>query len=306
MSLIDIKRILCPVDLSETSRRALTHAVALARWYEARVTVLHVFQLFGPPQLMPADPGPMISPYPTRDVLTADVTRFIEPLKDSDVPFDVIVEEGHVARTIVETSARLPADLIVMGTHGRGGVDRLMLGSVTEKVLRRAGRPVLIVPPATAAVPPPVRFDRILCPVDFGPSSMKGLEYALSLAQEAGGTLTALHVVESLDVEWLPDVAVEARLGLTSLRRQREDEARDRLRAAIPAQARDWCHPVELVATGKPYPEILRVAQEISADLIVIGVAGRGAVDLMFFGSTTNHVVRAATCPVLTVRAPDA
>lgn len=297
MPIIDIQRVLCPVDLSACSRHALAYASTLAQWYGARLTVLHVFELFISPQLLPVDPRAMATSYPSRNEIATDVARFVEPLKDPRVAIDLLVEEGHVARKIVEIATELPADLIVIGTHGRGGVEHLLLGSVTEKVLRKAACPVLIVPPAASSAYPAVRFRHILCPVDFGSSSMKALHYALSLAQEAEATLTVLHVMESL-----PSEALAIPFDVPEYRRLREEDARARLQAAIPADVREWCHPIEVVAEGKPYREILRVAQETGTDLIVMGVAGRGAVDLMLFGSTTNHVVRRAACPVLTLR----
>jgi nucleotide-binding universal stress UspA family protein len=81
-----------------------------------------------------------------------------------------------------------------------------------------------------------------------------------------------------------------------------EADARERLSKAIPEDARAWCEAEEMVTTGRAYREILRVAKEQQADVIVMGIHAHGAIDRMFFGSTANHVVREATCPVLTVR----
>jgi nucleotide-binding universal stress UspA family protein len=89
---------------------------------------------------------------------------------------------------------------------------------------------------------------------------------------------------------------------LPEFQQHRRTDAAERLRAMIPANAREWCTPEELVITGKPHREIVRVAADTDADLIVMGVHGRGAVDLMVFGSATNEVLRAASCPVLTLR----
>jgi nucleotide-binding universal stress UspA family protein len=142
-----------------------------------------------------------------------------------------------------------------------------------------------------------VRFNHIVCPIDFGPSSLQGLSYALSLAEEAGGRLTVLHVVEVLPAPGEPALPE-----LVDYGRGLQSKAEERLRAAIPAEARDWCQPVEMVCGGKSSDQILRVAHDTNAELIVMGVAGRNAAHLWFFGSTTNHVVRRAGCPVLTVR----
>jgi nucleotide-binding universal stress UspA family protein len=195
-----------------------------------------------------------------------------------------------------------PADLVVMGTHGHSGFVRWTLGSVTEKVLRRSPCPVLTVGPAGAgAVAPeggPV-FKRILCALDFSPSSDRALRYALSLAQEADARLSLLHVLD-----WpLEEPRDAGGFDLAGYRRRLEEEARERLRAAVPEAARDWCKPEERLEAGRPWQAIVRVAGELGAELIVMGVQGRGALDLMLFGSTTHNVVREAACPVLTIRA---
>jgi nucleotide-binding universal stress UspA family protein len=197
------------------------------------------------------------------------------------------------------------ADLIVMGTHGRSGVDRVLIGSVTEKVLRKAACPVLTVPPAAPdAVPAtPVLYKNIVCPVDFSDASMRALEYALSLAREADAHLTVLHVTP-LEFD-LPHEhsMVDTGLTLAEFFDRRERQARARLEEAVHPRAQDYCTAVALVTRAhRPWQEILRVANEGHADLIVVGVQGRSAVDLMFFGSTTQQVIRQASCPVLTLR----
>jgi len=203
----------------------------------------------------------------------------------------------------------MKAELLVMGTHGRSGFERFLLGSVTEKVLRKASCPVLTVPrrhpdavPAT-----PVLFKQILCPVDFSDCSMQALNYAMSLAQEADAHLTVLHVMAhemAVTDDAYSAILLNDREGLADFRERREADARQRLKQAVPETVAAYCSVETMVSSGKPSREILRIAAERQSDLIVVGVHGRGAADLMFFGSTTNHVVREATCPVLTVRRP--
>jgi nucleotide-binding universal stress UspA family protein len=285
------------------SRRALDHAVAIARWYASRVTVLHVVAVGPLPPIAPY-PGSMI-PEPVglspeqRERLAADLDRFARSEQAVRVPVDVVVGEGQVATAILEQSDALGADLLVMGTHGRSGFERWLLGSVTEKVLRKAKCPVLSVPPAAPdAVPSdPVLFKRLLCPVDFSPSSANALKYALSLVREAEAGLTVVHVLELP-----PDIHGEGPLDLGEYRRAYEEEARRRLAKVLPEAADTAGRVQTVIATGKSYREILRLAADQRADLIVMGVQGRGAVDRWFFGSTTEHVVRQATCPVLTLR----
>jgi nucleotide-binding universal stress UspA family protein len=213
-----------------------------------------------------------------------------------DVPVDVLIRTGQVPKQIIDTATALPADLIVIGTHGAGGFEHLVLGSVTEKVLRRALCPVLTVPPqsrSTSTLP----FKRILCPVDFSEPSLAALDFAFSLAREGDADLTVLHVFE-----W-PDEPLATRPFLaTDFRASLERDTAAKLEALVPDGAREWCRPSTRLAHGKGYREILGVATEDRCDLIVMGVHGRNAFDLMLFGSTTNQVVRRATCPVLTLR----
>jgi nucleotide-binding universal stress UspA family protein len=304
----EIKRILCPIDFSDHSRHALDHAVAIARWYHSTITLLHVCSSSPVVAYAPgtaALPSAVLTPE-DRDALRVAMTRFAEDEAGSAGSIECEAGEGDAVAEILARAEEIPSDLIVMGTHGRGGFERLVLGSVTEKVLRKATCPVLSVPRRVAdAVPaPPVLFKDILCAIDFSDCSVRALTYARSLAQEAGARLTVLHVFELL-----PDVPRGADWGIpawpahvTEYLAEVEQQRRERLRAVVSENAPTDDHVETMLANGSPHRAILRVAAERRSDLIVIGIHGRGATDLMFFGSTAQHVVRQATCPVLTLR----
>ena len=305
--MIEIQRILCPVDFSDYSRHALDHAAAIARWYTSTIALLHVQPIEPIYTFSPG--GPLMPP----TMLTSEqAAALMGSLKEfaaeeaAALPVQFEVTEGNPASTILERACAMPADLLVMGTHGRSGFERLILGSVTEKVLRRAVCPVLTVPPRMpdASPVPQALFRRILCPIDFSETSRRALTYALSLAEEADARLTVINVLE-IPAETL-ESARESSLALPQLMRSyvtaAEEDARRRLAEAIPAAAREYCTVDTLVAAGRPYREILRIAGELRSNLIVMGVHGRGTRDLLAFGSTTQQVVRAAECPVLTLR----
>ena len=199
--------------------------------------------------------------------------------------------------------------MIVMGTHGASGFEHLVLGSVTEKVLRRARCPVLTAPPrlhAAAALP----FQRILCAIDFSDSSLSGLEWAWSLAEEAGATVSLLHVIEwpwdeppAPPFEKLPGTlrdASSSNSGTPPRSRHGSCSSRSSRTTCVTAvRPRHWSDTARLIC------EVLAPTGRLArADLIVMGVHGRNAVDMTLFGSTTNQVVRRASCPVLTVRTP--
>jgi nucleotide-binding universal stress UspA family protein len=295
--MISISHILCPIDFSEISHHALAHAAAIAHWYEARLTVLYVF-----PNLPTMDLPPLVLDDDDRARLMSQMRQFATGVPSTVAVDFRLLEAGLVHDEIVRQIEATHADMLVLGTHGRSGFQRLFLGSVSEKVIRKATCPTLIVPPRApdAAVDAPVRFHRILCPVDFSDSSLDALAYAINLAEEADARLTLLQVVE------LPLALSEEPTGididLPRIREQAVARARQRLNGLIPEQASTYCTVDATVVEGRAYREILRQATEGRSDLIVMGVHGRGALDLLLFGSTTHHVIRASTCPVLIIR----
>jgi nucleotide-binding universal stress UspA family protein len=286
---IRFQRILCPIDFSETSDRGLSHAIALATWYEAQLTILHVVPAFyecASSSVELHERGR--DPCPSRDEILAQMRRSVARVPTALSP-SLVTDEGRVHETIVNRATSLPADLLVLGTHGRGGFNRLFLGSVTEKVLRTASCPVLTVPPLAPATPPvPVTFKKILCAIDFSPSSLKALQYAVDLGRQAGGSVTVLHALE-FEVPEDCDEIIE--------------HARGRLHAQVAELRQTWCDIDEVVSMYRAYRAILLRAAGSGTDLIVMGAQGSGGVEVMFYGSNTQHVVRQARCPVLTVRA---
>jgi nucleotide-binding universal stress UspA family protein len=128
---------------------------------------------------------------------------------------------------------------------------------------------------------------------------MRALEYALSLAQQATARLILLHVLEGFVDD--PELTELRDLKVFEYYRHLEEDAERRLATAVPEDARLWARPVKRVAKGKAYRQILALAEEDGADLIVMGVHGKGALNRLLFGSTTHHVIRAARCPVLTI-----
>jgi nucleotide-binding universal stress UspA family protein len=304
--MIEIRQILCPVDFSAPSERALAYAAATAKWYDARLDVLHVHW-----EVPAVNPIPSLTPDPAAQLSQRDLghaqifemaTRLVQPVQDADVPVHLEVrDERAIHRGILDYARERNVDLIVMGTHGRSGVERWLLGSTADKVIRKAACPVLIVPAAADQAAPAgdVEFDSILCPVDFSAGSLVALEYALSMAEEADAHLTLLHVIEVPPELQAHDGMEEP--NVDRIRAAAEARQLRRLRELIPDAAREYCHVHTAVAEGSAYREILRYAGETRSDLIVMGVQGRGAIDEFVFGSNTAQVIRAAAHPVLTV-----
>jgi nucleotide-binding universal stress UspA family protein len=188
------ERILCPVDVSEVSARALRYAVALSYADRSQLTVLNVRPLLLPPALWMEYPvAPLLEPVDVK----AEEERLQSFVLEAAGPAlaKVAVREGSIAPEILRTARTLTADLIVIGTHGRSGFEHWLLGSVAENVLRHAPCPVLTVP-RRAQEPGNVPFKNILCAIDFSHDSQHALELSLSLAQAAGGQLVLVHSLE--------------------------------------------------------------------------------------------------------------
>ena len=293
--------VLCPVDFSDTSRHALRHAAALAAWYDARLTVLHVMPAEGEVPIGGGlGEGAVTLPLPTPEQVLARLSEEVTASGAAPRAPTLLVASGRAHAEVLGQIDQLGADLLVLGTHGRSGFQRLFLGSVTEKLLRTAPCPVLTVPPTAAQARPPVLFKQILCPTDFSPTAHHAFMLARDLARQADGCVTLLHAIEYLG----PEDADEAPgFDGGAYRQQLLEHFRQRLHEEAAREPEAWCEIREALAVNRAYREILERAAAIPADLIVMGAQGHGGMELMFYGSTTQHVVRRATCPVLTVRA---
>jgi nucleotide-binding universal stress UspA family protein len=234
-----------------------------------------------------------------REQVLDELRKALDAAKVAPTEVTLATKAGEDVATIVDHVLSMPADLLVLGTHGRSGFNRLLLGSITEKILHKAPCPVLTVPPqAPTNAQTDKTFSRILCPVDFSPSALQAFGFAVDLGRQSGGSVIALH-----SIEWLADeVSAHGRFDIQGYRQHLVEDAHSRLRALIAAQPGGQGTIEDVVAAGRAYREILKSAADQKADLIVMGTQGRGSMGLTLFGSTTQQVVRVATCPVLTVR----
>jgi len=189
-----LQKILCPVDTSVFSARALSYAKALAGWYGASIAVLYVRPVIVPPALWFGAPA-VLPPEPEDGLTERHLESFVRDAIGA-APVTLAIRDGAVVHEILQTAAELPADLIVMGTHGHSGFERLLLGSVTEKTLRKAQVPVLTVPERGAERrPDPPGFETILCGMDRSATARRALDAALSLADASGARVVILHIV---------------------------------------------------------------------------------------------------------------
>ena len=295
-----MNRILCAVDFSEFSLDALRHGVVLARWYGAELRMVHVYE--PAPTLLPVKdpPGnlPLSQPINVEEIAD-ELRKFCRPvLGPSEQHVEIVLKEGKPAKEITREAERLSADLLLLGTHGRSGFERLFLGSVTEKVLRSTRVPVLTIPPPVRQPGSP-EYKTILCPVDFSKASMRALDYAFSLAKAADARLILLHVIE--DVLGAAGAETLGHLSMNEYYRHLDQDALTQLKGTVPDAVRLWARPEERVVRGRAHREILKTVAEERVELVVMGVHGRTALDRLVFGSTTHRVIREAGCPVLTL-----
>jgi len=279
------ERLLVPLDLASFSSHVFDVAVSLARRSGGGLEAFHVV---APEQAL----------LQSRAHQLEALQRCVEPAQTQGIPVDTAVAEGDVAETIVAEAGNWRADLVVIGARAYRTTSGWHLGSVTQRVIRESPCPVLAVPrpaegfQAGSALP----FEKILCPVDFSEPSRRALDYALDLARGTSARLTLLHVLE-----WFPEEAGDAPLYVPEYHLDLGEDARQRLRGVLPEEMLLRGGHEELVATGVPYRAILEVWRQRGADVIVLGIHGRRALDRVLSGATAAHVLREASCPVLAV-----
>src|SRR5262245_27902730 len=218
------------------------------------------------------------------------MNKLVARLKGMGVTAKTEIVVGDVYDEIKGSIEDLKPDLIVMGTHGRRGVERWFMGSTTEKLLRHSPVPLVTISAAGEKSLTAPRFRRILVTTDFSDGTADALAYAFSVAQENESEITLLHVVHDISVDMSGRYQDSL---LNGVRRQLED--------LIPAEARNWCNVLTRVETGVPYRIIQRILEDQKIDLLVMNIHGKGMLERALLGSTAERVVRAASCPVMSI-----
>lgn len=286
--MIQIKRILCPTDLSPHSDAALQYAVALARTYDAHLSICHCV----PPSLFVDE----ADRERYREKFEAAIRLYTHGDKALPACEGIIVEED-AATGIPKTAAAQRVDLIVMRSRRRPFAAAL-LGSTAEAVCRTAPCPVLVTHPHevewAGLNSEAAKIHRVLVATDFSNDSELAFQYGLSLAQEHQAEL---HLLHALPVSISPAL-VTMPVGIES----DFQRAARQLQLAVPNEAHLWCKVFQSVRAGQPYREILTYAEEHNIDLICLGVHGAGFTMRALFGSNADRVLRQAPCPVLIAR----
>jgi nucleotide-binding universal stress UspA family protein len=286
---VTFKNILLATDFSEVSQHALLHALAIAKRFDAKLTVVHV----APPEAqvpIPMEPVPLEMDWQKQR--GAESLARLEGFEALHMyPHETLLKQGSPWPELSGVIEQRGVDLIVLGTHGRGLLGTLFLGSVAEQVLRHATCPVLTVgPDVRTSLLEHEQLTHVLFATDFSEGSIHALPYALSLAEESNAELTLMHVLEQIE-----PMPMEYSKELLS-------DYRKRLWQMVPADVNLWCRPQVTVAVGTAAEEIVQAAHDRQVDLIVMGVHQAGAVANHLPWTVVHSVVRRARCPVLTVR----
>jgi len=300
---VRLKTILCTTDFSEYSNQTVSYGVAIAKEFDARLLVCHIIDLqfaaiYGTVHFLPPD-------LQTQSIETAQ-ERITDLMASQTVPWEAVVSTGPPADEISRVVADREVDLAISATHGRTGLKRFILGSVTERLMRSLECPLLVVretPPDL--MPDPARglhFNKILVGCDFSPAANAALEYGVSLAQEFEAELHLIHVLEPQVYSDFLATTLDGVHGETGDIKEKLDQ---RLTNLITPEAMNWCRISTAVTEGRPFEAITDYAGDNGIDLVVLGVRGHGVVETLFLGSTTDRVVRKAQCPVLSVSPAD-
>ena len=298
---VEFKRIICSTDLSDLSNQSVHYGASLARRFESLLILCHIIDL----PVVSVHGAAYTYPHEYIEGLKEEaLEKFGALLNDSEINWRPAVISGPVASSICNLAESEKADLVIAATHGRSGLKRWILGSVTERLIRTVPCPLMSITPFAGQreteFPEPVQFKNILVGCDFSADSAAALETAISLAQEYQARLHLVHVIEPVayrEVLLSPGVMDEVRVNLNTKLTQQ-------LTALVPEDVDHWCEVKATCLAGKPFEELIKYATIHAVDLIVLGVRGRSLVDSMLLGSTTDRVVRRSRCPVLAVAPP--
>jgi nucleotide-binding universal stress UspA family protein len=284
---ISLQKIMLATDFDPVSEAALHYSLAVARRYASKIYLLHV---------VGAEPFQFLAPDARQRALEDAWRNAQRHMTDlliaghlEGVQHQVLVEQGNVWEVLSRKIEELNINLLVIGTHARGRVGKLLLGSVAETIFRQATCPVLMVGPRAIHVTERTPEQPILFCTGFSAHSLKAGGYALSLAQHQGSKLLLMHVSKET-----PQTPQE--------RQRIVEEAHQKLRALIPAGTQLAAPPETMVEFGTAGEQILRVAQQHKPGLIVLGVRQPVGFARRIKWTTAYGVVSEAPCPVLTVR----
>lgn len=284
-----ISKIAVGVDFSPESQRAVDHAMMVARQNGAALTLIHAATIPLPHSVSPDDPYAAL----LRERLAEDrksLGELRERLTGQGVEVSQVIADGKADPALADTARELGADLVVVGTHGRSGVRRLLLGSVAEKTVRLASSSVLVV----RGDVPVGGYRRVVVGSDFSPTAWRALERALELTA-AGGHV---HVVYAWQAQYV-ELDLTGRIAESLLERAQLEIEANRERVMTMPRREGVTVALDL-AGGVPF--VVLDDRSRDAQLVVVGSHGRRGLRRLLLGSVAEATVRHARCSVLVAR----
>jgi nucleotide-binding universal stress UspA family protein len=294
---IHMKNILCATDLSGPGNRTLSYGIGLAREFGSKLSVCHVIEMPATAVYGEAFVDPVEQQQISGKLAMEQIHKLMEGV---DLEWEPIIAVGHASDEINRMVEQHRIDLVVSATHGRSGLKRLVLGSVTERLMRTLPCPLLVISARSGSARHVSYqgFQKILIGCDFSKMSNFALRFAVSLAQELASELHMAHVVEAYAYREsvVPEIVSE-----DEMQRVLNEFLEKRLAERVPEEAFHWCSPKTVLLDGRPDEALSIYARNQEIDLIVLGTRGQGLVETFLLGSTTDRLVRRAECPVLSV-----
>jgi len=301
--MIRIQKILVPVDFSAPSKTAVNYGLSLALEYNARLVLAHIVFPF----------TTLVYTFPTESFVfekeqveyaKSRMTGLVPAEHSVRVDFETIVKVGELRSELLAIVDDEQIDLIVMGTHGRNAFNRFLLGSLTERMLRRVRVPIMTVshldPAKALHNAGPIPLGHILYATDLSDRAEAGLTFSIELARKTAARLTVLHVLKAVEAIY---GGLEIGFPAGKIDQLRE-EALARLTGSVSVQPCEHVRVTPVMREGDTTREILAYCDERSVDLIVMNLHGKGFIERAILGSTAERVIRSAHVPVLSIPAP--
>ncbi|WP_372681648.1 universal stress protein [Desulfosarcina sp.] len=287
------KTILSAIDFSAFTDMIYSYSVALCKKYDAKLLLVHVTTELKT-LLEHSETALDVEALQAENIRYAQ-ERLEERAKDLPVENEIIIGQGTPADIISRLASEQQADMVITATHGKTGFNRLLLGSVTEKLIKTLHCPLLVLPPQEHVSMPPaaveIKLNKILVGCDFSSDSKLAFDYGLSLAQEFQAELHLSHVIK-------PSLYKNERQGIDQLR----ERLAKKLDGMVPENCRAWCTATSVLLEGEPYIALMEYAKKQGMDMLVLGIRGHTLWEKLLVGSTTDRLIRHAPIPVLAVR----
>lgn len=287
------KKILCAIDFSEFTDAILSFGASLGKRYSAKLLLVHVT----------VDVTALLEHHETNlDVKALQQTNLREAkarlaglAQNLAVENEIVIRKGNPADEISRIAVEQEADMVITATHGNSGFKRLLLGSVTEKLIKALHCPLLVLPahddaPKYTGIAE-IAVRNILVGCDFSPDAELALTFAVGLAEPYQAALCLAHVIK-------PSRYRDKREALPELHSRLEKQLDD----MVPVECREWCRAESILLEGDPSVKLMAFAEQRGVDMIVLGVRGHTLLEKLLVGSTTDRVIRQANLPVLVVR----